>query len=282
MVEIAGSRPSRAAQAGVALITGAAKRLGRATALRLAGDGYWIAVHANRSVDDARETVAAVEAIGGRAAVVTGDLVDPVAVEALVPEAARKLGPVTLLVNNASIFEDDRLGSLDVARWNRTFSINLRAPVMLAQSLALHLPAGMEGAVVNLIDQKVLKLNPQFFTYTLTKSALLSATQMMAQALAPRIRVNAVAPGPVLPNVHDGAEIFEAEAGATPLARSVSVTDIADAVAYLAGARSTTGQMITVDSGQHLAWRTPDVVGDLSPFQPRALPGDRPVGLAAE
>jgi NAD(P)-dependent dehydrogenase (short-subunit alcohol dehydrogenase family) len=251
----------------VALITGAAKRLGRETALRLAASGYDIAIHCNHSRRDAERTLLEVEARGVRGTIIEADLGDPKAVATIVSRAVMALGPVTLLVNNASVFGDDRLGELDVATWNRTFSINLRAPVMLAQDMALHLPDGMNGSIVNIIDQKVQKLNPQFFTYTLTKSALWTATQTLAQALAPRIRVNAVSPGPVLPNEHDGEAGFLAESALTPLGEAVDPEDIAEAVAYLASARSITGQMISVDAGQHIAWRTPDVVGDLGGFK---------------
>jgi NAD(P)-dependent dehydrogenase (short-subunit alcohol dehydrogenase family) len=256
----------------VALITGAARRIGRAIALRLADEGYAIALHCNRSRGDAERTLKDIEAAGAKGVVIDADLADPSAVAAIIPRVEAALGPVSLLVNNASLFEDDRVGELDVHRWNRTFSINLRAPVMLAQAMALALPEGASGAVVNIVDQKVGKLNPQCFTYTLTKSALWTATQTLAQALAPRIRVNAVSPGPVLPNEHDGEAGFNAEAARTPLGAAVDPAEIASAVLYLAEARSVTGQMISVDSGQHVAWRTPDVVGDMSGFRrPSAL-----------
>jgi NAD(P)-dependent dehydrogenase (short-subunit alcohol dehydrogenase family) len=254
----------------IALVTGAAKRLGKATALRLADEGYWVAIHCNHSRAEAEETLLEIEAAGGRGAVIMADLADPAAVATILPQAAEALGPVNLLVNNASVFADDRVGEIEVAHWNRTFSVNLRAPVMLAQDMALALPDGMAGAVVNIIDQRVHKLNPQFFTYTLTKAALWTATQTLAQALAPRIRVNAVAPGPVLPNEHDGEAGFLAEAALTPLGEAVDPADIAEAVAYLASSRSITGQLINVDAGQHIAWRTPDVVGDLTGFRGRA------------
>jgi NAD(P)-dependent dehydrogenase (short-subunit alcohol dehydrogenase family) len=251
----------------VALVTGAAKRLGRAIALRLADEGYAIALHCNTSILDAERTKRDIEAAGSYCVIIEADLADPVAVSEIVPRAVAALGPVTLLVNSASLFADDRVGELDVAVWNRTFSTNLRAPVMLAQAMALHLPEGMTGSVVNIIDQKVQKLNPQYFTYTLTKAALWTATQTLAQALAPHIRVNAVSPGPVLPNEHDGEAGFIAEAALTPLGAPVDPKEIAAAVAYLAEARSVTGQMISVDAGQHVGWRTPDVVGDLTGFR---------------
>jgi NAD(P)-dependent dehydrogenase (short-subunit alcohol dehydrogenase family) len=256
----------------VALITGAARRIGRAIALRLADEGYAIALHCNRSRKDAESVLREIEAAGAVGAIIEADLADATAVSTIIPRATSSLGPVSLLVNNASLFEDDRVGELDVARWNRTFSVNLRAPVMLAEAMALALPAGSKGAIVNIIDQKVEKLNPQCFTYTLTKSALWTATQTLAQALAPRIRVNAVSPGPVLPNEHDGEAGFWAEAARTPLGAAVDPDDIAEAVRYLAEARSVTGQMLFVDAGQHTAWRTPDVVGDLTGFRAPSAP----------
>jgi NAD(P)-dependent dehydrogenase (short-subunit alcohol dehydrogenase family) len=251
----------------VALVTGAARRLGRAIALRLADEGYAIALHCKSSLKEAEQTARDIETTGAAVAIIEADLADPAAVASIIPRALAALGPVTLLVNNASIFADDRVGGLAVSTWNRTFSINLRAPVMLAQDMALHLPEGMTGAVINIIDQKVGKLNPQCFTYTLTKAALWTATQTLAQALAPRIRVNAVSPGPVLPNEHDGEAGFVTESALTPLGEPVDPADIAEAVAYLAHASKITGQMVSVDSGQHIAWRTPDVVGDLAGFR---------------
>jgi NAD(P)-dependent dehydrogenase (short-subunit alcohol dehydrogenase family) len=245
----------------VALVTGGAKRIGAAIVTRLATAGYAVAIHCNRSREDADALTRDLAALGVRCAVVTADLADPTAVERVVPETQAALGPVTLLVNNASSFLLDDVRDIDVARWNRQFSINLRAPSVLAGAMANRLPEGREGAIVNIIDQRVWKLTPQYYSYTLTKAALLTATQTMAQALSPRIRVNAVGPGPTLPNPHDGAHAMEAEAAATLLGRKVDAAEIADAVLYLAQARSVTGQMIAVDAGQHLGWRTPDIVG---------------------
>jgi NAD(P)-dependent dehydrogenase (short-subunit alcohol dehydrogenase family) len=202
-----------------------------------------------------------VRAGGGRAAVLVADLVDPAAVDGLVPAAEAALGPVTCLVNNASMFAADTLMDFDVPTWNRQFSVNIRAPSALAKAFARQLPDGRDGAIINIIDQRVWKLTPEFYSYTLSKAALWAATRTMAQALAPRIRVNGVGPGPTLANPHDGPEGVEKEAAGTPLGRQVAPEDIADAVAWLAAARSVTGQMIAVDSGQHIGWRTPDIVG---------------------
>ncbi|MBX9909719.1 MAG: SDR family oxidoreductase [Beijerinckiaceae bacterium] len=245
----------------VALVTGGARRIGAAIVSRLAEAGYAVAIHCSQSREQAQALAETLNAQGAACAVVAADLADPVAVAALIPEAEAALGPVTLLVNNASSFLLDDIREIDVARWNRQFSINLRAPSVLAGAMANRLPEGRTGAIVNIIDQRVWKLTPQYYSYTLTKAALLTATQTMAQALAPRIRVNAVGPGPTLPNPHDGASLMEAEAAGTLLGRKVDAAEIAEAVLYLAQARSVTGQMIAVDAGQHLGWRTPDIVG---------------------
>lgn len=246
--------------AEVALVTGGAKRIGRAIALRLAGAGYAVAIHCNTSRAEAEALAADLAAAGGRACVIVADLADPAAVERIVPEAEAALGPVSLLVNSASSFLVDDLMALDVPTWNRQFSVNLRAPSVLAGAMANALPADRQGAIVNIVDQRVWKLTPQYYSYTLTKAALLTATTTMAQALAPRIRVNAVGPGPTFANPHDGEALLTVEAGGTPLGRKVEADDVAEAVLYLARARAITGQMIAVDAGQHIAWRTPDIV----------------------
>ncbi|WID97925.1 SDR family oxidoreductase [Bosea vestrisii] len=246
--------------AEVALVTGGAKRIGRAIALRLAGAGYSVAIHCNTSRAEAEALAADVAAAGGRACVIVADLADPTAVERIVPEAEAALGPVSLLVNSASSFLVDDLLALDVPTWNRQFSVNLRAPSVLAGAMANRLPPDRQGAIVNIIDQRVWKLTPQYYSYTLTKAALLTATTTMAQALAPRIRVNAVGPGPTFANPHNGEALLTTEAGGTPLGHKVEAADIAEAVLYLARAKAITGQMIAVDAGQHIAWRTPDIV----------------------
>jgi NAD(P)-dependent dehydrogenase (short-subunit alcohol dehydrogenase family) len=245
----------------VALVTGGAQRIGRRIVERLALEGYAVAVHYRRSGDEAEKIAASIRERGGRAAVVQGDLADADAVGRLVENAARALGPLTLLVNNASEFEPDEVETLSQDRWDRHFAVNLRAPAFLARDFAHQVPADREGCIVNIVDQRVWKLTPQFFSYTLTKAALFSATQTMAQALAPRIRVNAIGPGPTLSNVRQGDDDFAKQSSAVPLGHGGTPDEIADAVLYLAQARSVTGQMIAVDGGQHLAWETPDVAG---------------------
>ncbi|MEZ5849914.1 MAG: SDR family oxidoreductase [Hyphomicrobiaceae bacterium] len=175
---------------------------------------------------------------------------------------AARLGPLTCLVNNAAVFLDDRMGTIDAAQWDRQHAINLRAPVLLAQAFAAQLPEGADGLVVNMIDQRVWKPTPQFFSYGVAKAGLWAATRTMAQALAPRIRVNAIGPGPVLRSVHQSEADFAQEQAATPLGRGTSGEEIARAVRFLIDAPAMTGQMIALDGGQHLAWRTPDIVGE--------------------
>jgi NAD(P)-dependent dehydrogenase (short-subunit alcohol dehydrogenase family) len=240
-----------------ALITGAARRIGRAIALTLADAGYAVALHANRSRDAADGLAAEIAAHGGRAVVVAADLSDAAAVEGLVPATAG-LGPLTLLVNNAGEFESDDVATLTRARLDRTLAVNLTAPLFLAQAFAAQAPEGAGASIVNILDQRVLKPTPRFFSYGLSKSALHSATVTLAQALAPKVRVNAVAPGPILPSPRQSEAEFAAQAAALPLERGPGPADVAAAVLYLAGAQGVTGVTLPVDGGQHIAWRTPD------------------------
>ncbi len=242
---------------GAALVTGGARRIGRELCLSLAHAGFDIAIHYNASAAEAETLRAEIEGLGRRACVVGADLADVVAAAAMISDAARALGPLTLLVNNASVFEDDRLETITGATWNSHIDINLRAPVLLAQMFAEQAPDG--ATIINILDQRVLKPNPQFFSYSLSKAALWFATRTMAQALAPRIRVNGVGPGPTLPSIHQSPDDFAAEAANVPLGRRATPRAIANAVLYLVDAEAVTGQMIAVDGGQHLAWRTPDI-----------------------
>jgi len=245
-----------------ALVTGGAQRIGRSIVERLAREGFEVAIHCRRSANVAEEIASRIGAEGGRAVVVQGDLADASVVERLVDDAVARLGrPLTLLVNNASEFEPDEVGSLSQERWDRHFAVNLRAPAFLARDFARQLPSDREGSIVNIVDQRVWKLTPQFFSYTLTKAALFTTTRTMAQALGPRIRVNAIGPGPTLANERQGDEDFGKQSQAVLLGRGGTPNEIAEAVVYLASARSVTGQMIAVDGGQHLAWETPDVAG---------------------
>ena len=247
-------------QPRAALITGAGRRIGRAIALTLVQAGYAVVLHAQRSRAEAEKLASEIVGEGGKARVVLADLADADAVRGLVP-AATAFGPLTLLVNNASQFDEDEIGSLERARFERTMAVNLTAPVFLAQAFAAQAPDGADPSIVNIVDQRVLKPTPRFFSYTLSKSALASATVTLAQALAPKLRVNAVAPGPTLPSLRQSAEQFATQAAAVPLKRGPSPEDIAAAVVYLAQATSVTGTVIAVDGGQHLAWRTIDSDG---------------------
>jgi NAD(P)-dependent dehydrogenase (short-subunit alcohol dehydrogenase family) len=216
-------------------------------------------VHHRGPADEAAETVAAIQALGRRAIAVSAELSDETQVSGLIGRTV-ELGPLTLLVNSASSFNDDRVGALDRALWDAHLETNLRAPIVLAEAFAAALPADAEGLIVNIVDQRVWRPNPQFFSYSLSKAGLWWATQTLAQALAPRIRVNAIGPGPTLPSVHQAPGEFEAEAAGTLLQRHANPDDLAAALRYLIDARAVTGQMIAVDAGQHLAWRTPDIV----------------------
>lgn len=252
-----------------ALVTGAGARLGSALARELGRMGHDVALHYATSEAGARAVADEVEAMGRRAVPVQADLLDLDACEALVPRAAEALGgPLTVLVNNASIFEHDDIRTATRESWDRHLGSNLRAPFVLTQAFAAQAPAaGSDGRpratanVVNMIDQRVRKLTPEFMTYTLAKSALWTLTRTAAQALAPAIRVNAIGPGPTMQGGRQSAEHFAAQRAATPLERGSDTDDMAHALRYLLTAPAVTGQLICVDGGQHLAWQTPDVLG---------------------
>lgn len=252
-----------------ALITGGARRLGKAMALCLARRGHDIAVHYHASTAEAEATAAEIRAHGVRAEIFRADLLDLDATEMLVPRIAETLGPLTLLVNNASIFEYDNLRSATRESWDRHMGSNLRAPFVLSQAFAAQAPRAERHAgeplaqaqIVNLIDQRVLKPTPEFATYSLAKAGLWWLTRTLAQALAPDIRVNAIAPGPTLQGARQSDSHFARQRAATILERGAGPEDVCAALGFLLDAPSVTGQMICVDGGQHLAWRTPDVLG---------------------
>ncbi len=248
---------SARSSARAALITGAARRIGAAIALVLARAGYAVVLHANNSREDAERLAEAITNSGGRASVVLADLTDRDAVRGLIPAAAA-FGPLTLLVNNAGEFEPDDIETMSHARFQRAISVNLEAPIFLSQAFVGQVPAGLDASIVNILDQRVVKPNPRFFSYTLSKSALFTATTTLAQALAPKIRVNAVAPGPTLPSPRQTEVQFAAQAESLPLQRGPGPEDIAQAVLYLAQATAVTGVTLPVDGGQHLSWRTVD------------------------
>ena len=248
-----------AAPAPAALVTGGARRIGRAIAEDLAAHGWAVAIHYRSSRDDAAALADAVRKRGGRAAVVAGDLADLPRLDRIVIDAASALGPLTLLVNNASIFERDTAGSLDLALFERQMAINLTAPVFLADAFVKQLPAGAEGNIVNLIDERIWRPSPRFFSYQISKSALAAATVALAQALAPRVRVNGIAPGPTVPNIRQDDAQFRRQTEQLPLGHGAELAEFGRTVRYLVETRSITGQVIALDGGQRLGWRTPDM-----------------------
>jgi NAD(P)-dependent dehydrogenase (short-subunit alcohol dehydrogenase family) len=237
---------------GAALITGGSRRIGRALTLAVADAGFDVAIHVRRIDGDAHSALAEVQGRGRRAALLTADLREGAA-EDLLGAAEAELGPVTLLVNSASLFEDDAFETLDRGSWDAHLETNLRAPLELAQAFARRLPPQFNGMIVNILDQRVLDPTPEFFSYTVSKAALWTATRMLAKGLAPRIRVNAIGPGPTLASIHQTADDFAAEVATTLLKRPVDPAEIGAALRYLIDARSVTGQFIAVDAGQHLA-----------------------------
>ncbi|MEM7006335.1 MAG: SDR family oxidoreductase, partial [Pseudomonadota bacterium] len=245
---------------GVALVTGAGARLGKSMAESLGADGWAVGVHYRSSSHGADDTAAEIERAGGKAATIQADLADAASRSTLIERAAASFGgPVTLLINSASTFENDTAKTYTSDDWDFHFDVNLRAPVDLAQSFSAALPDNMQGLIINLIDQRVWKLNPTFFTYTLSKSALWTATRTLAQALAPNVRVNAIGPGPTLASIHQSDQVFSNEAKNTLTQRGSSPEEIIRTMRYLINATAVTGQMIAVDGGQHLMWQTPDV-----------------------
>lgn len=254
-----------------ALVTGAGKRLGRAMALYLADRGFDVAAHYSGSREGADAVVREVEAKGHKAIALHADFLKDDAVETLLPAAQDALGgPVTCLVNNASIFEYDNIVSASRESWDRHMQSNLRAPFILTQAMAAQ---GLEattdangepvasGLIVNMVDQRVQKLTPEFMTYTLAKMGLWAMTQTTAQALAPALRVNAIGPGPTLRGARQTEAHFAAQRANTVLKRGADEAAICAALGYFLDAESVTGQLLCVDGGQHLGWQTPDVIG---------------------
>lgn len=254
-----------------ALVTGAAHRLGRAMALALAEAGHDLALHYASSGEAAEQLATEIRAIGRRAVTLQADLLVEAETAALVPRAADALdGPLTVLVNNASIFEYDSIRTATRDSWDRHLESNLRAPFVLTQSFAAQCPDAAAdghgepkacGLVVNMIDQRVHKLTPEFMTYTIAKMGLWAFTRTAAQALAPHVRVNAIGPGPTLQGARQTADHFASQRAATVLGRGANLSDITGALMYFVNAPAVTGQLLCVDGGQHLAWQTPDVLG---------------------
>ncbi len=248
----------------VALVTGASHRIGRQIALDLAANGWAVGVHFNSSKGAAKEVVALIEKAGGKAVLVRADLDNENEVRKLLPAVAAKLGPLSLLINNASMFDPDSLQSLEdpeKGMWNyhQQMQVNLTAPLMLSSALVEQLPGEVQGNIVNILDQKVLRLTPYYMSYTLAKSALWTATRTLAQALAPDVRVNAIGPGPILPNKRQSEAEFKDQCSKLPLRRCATPQEIARTIRFIVEMPSMTGQMIALDGGRHLAWNTPDV-----------------------
>lgn len=258
----------------IALVTGAAKRLGRDMAIYLARRGYDVAVHYATSVTAAEAVAAEIRSLGRSAVCLQADLLNEDAIAPLIPAAAAALGgPVTVLVNNASVFEDDSIATATRASWDRHIMSNLRAPFVLTQAFAAQCPPAFtdaqgeplaSGLAVNMIDQKVRKLTPLNMTYSIAKAGLWAFTQMAAQELGPRIRVNAIGPGPTLQADGQPDAAWRDSRAATVLGRGANPADITAALGFFLDAPAVTGQLLCIDGGQHLAWQTPDVIAEMA------------------
>ena len=242
---------------GNALVTGAAKRIGRAIALDLAQAGWNVAVHYRNSAEEAASAVREIEAMGRRAVAIHADLARESEVAQIVPQATAALGPLACLVNSASTFEMDDIRSMTRTSWDHHIETNLRAPLVLSQAFATQLPKGQTGAIVNMLDERVWKLTPYFLSYTVAKSGLWTLTRTLALALAPRIRVNGIGPGPTLPSPRQSETQFKAQWDSMPLKRGTTPAEICRAVRFILESPALTGQMIALDGGQHLGWAVP-------------------------
>jgi NAD(P)-dependent dehydrogenase (short-subunit alcohol dehydrogenase family) len=245
-----------ASSTNVAIVTGGARRIGGAIVEDLAGHGWAVAIHCNRSREDADRLAERIRGAGGRATVIVADLSDSQNVERIVDKTIAALGPPVLLINNAATYDRDSFGSLDRETWRRQMAINFESPVFLSEAFASVVPPECEGNIVNVIDQVVWRPTARNVSYQLAKSALWTATQMLAQALAPRIRVNAIAPGPTLPNDLQTTERFRLQAQTVLLGRGPELAEFGRTVRFFVENRSITGQMVGLDGGQHL-WEAP-------------------------
>jgi NAD(P)-dependent dehydrogenase (short-subunit alcohol dehydrogenase family) len=242
---------------GNALVTGAAKRIGRAIALDLAAAGWNVAVHYHKSADEAAAAVREIEALGRGAVAIKADLMSEAEVATIMPKAAATLGPLTCLINSASTFAMDDIRTMTRASWDQHIETNLRAPLVLSQAFAAQVPGDAFGAIVNMLDERVWKLTPYFLSYTVAKCGLWTLTQTLALALAPRIRVNGIGPGPTLPSPRQTEAQFRAQWDSMPLKRGTTPAEICRAVRFILDSPAITGQMIALDGGQHLGWAVP-------------------------
>jgi len=240
-----------------ALITGSSQRVGRSIAEKLARMGWNIAIHYLNSKDEAQHLTNQLSKDGIKAVPVRGDLNSDCDIAGLFPAAAEAIGPITCLINNASMFELDTLESATFDTWDRHLAVNLRAPFFLSQALSKNLPQGRDGNIINIIDQRVWNPTPWFVSYSVSKSGLWSLTQTLALAMAPSVRVNGIGPGPTLPSPRQSREDFLKQEASTPLKRGAPPEEIAEAIEFILSAESMTGQMIALDGGQHLGWEYP-------------------------
>jgi NAD(P)-dependent dehydrogenase (short-subunit alcohol dehydrogenase family) len=244
-----------------ALVTGGSKRIGRAISRDLAAHGFAVAIHCNGSRAEAEILAHEIGSAGGEAGVFEADLTTFDEVRSLLPAVNIRFGEVSLLINNASVFEDDAADGLDEAVFDRHFALHVKAPSFLAQDFAAQMPEDGEGLIVNIIDERVWKLTPRFYSYTLSKAALWAATRTMAQTFAPKVRVNAIGPGPTLPNSRQTEADFRQQTAGLLLGKGPELSEFGATIRYLWEAKSVTGQMIALDGGQHLAWETKDLAG---------------------
>lgn len=237
-----------------ALVTGAADRIGAAMARRLAASGWAVAIHYRQSAEKAEALAQAIVADGGTARTVQADLLDREQRAGLLSKAVDAVGPLDVLVNNASLFERDAVTDLDEAIWDRHFAVHAEAPAFLSRDFAAQLPEGVSGNIVNVIDARVLDLTPAYFSYTASKAALWTLTRTLAQSLAPRIRVNALSPGPAVPPPGVSQQAHERRLAQLPLQHAADAEGLADGLMAILSLPSFTGQMLALDGGEHLEW----------------------------
>ncbi|MHA6297402.1 SDR family oxidoreductase [Devosia sp. CAU 1758] len=241
-------------QPGVALVTGAGDRIGAAIAMALAQAGHAVIIHYRSDADGARALRGRIHSTGGQAEILSADLTSRSQRRTLISRAAGLLGPLTVLVNNASTFEPDSVHDVDESLWDTHFAVHAEAPVFLARDFAAQLLDGTEGNIINIVDERVLRPSPAYFSYFLSKSVLWTATQTLAQSLAPTIRVNAIGPGPVLPSARQSQADFDQSVDNLPLKRHADPEAIAQGVLNILSMPAFTGQMLALDGGQHLSY----------------------------